>query len=225
MHTTTNNKSCLFFNLLFQTLNLRKKMISSNYKNNENEIEKENEIKKEDDVKRIEADVKWYHPGKGYGFLCYNDDFPNEIMIHFSKLEAIKCAYIKPGDRVICEVKEGKSGLQVERVIDVKFSSPEKRTLSGFIDSRLPPVDPECMKDVEGTIKWYNPGKGYGFILPHDKGIEIFLHKSILNAAGLNHLEPGTHVRAKIIISERGPEARKLIILNRDKTLQHAANF
>ena len=36
------------------------------------------------------------------------------------------------------------------------------------------------MQDVElkeGTIKWFNPHKGYGFIVPHDGGRDVFLHR------------------------------------------------
>lgn len=183
-------------------------MIYNNYK--------EIETTKDRDVERIEASVKWYNPEKGYGFLFFNDGSPQEIMIHSSKLDAIKCAYIKLGDRVICDVSLGKSGFQVVRVIEVKFSSSEKRTLSGFIASRLSSFDPENLEEVEGVIKWYNPGKGYGFITPQNKGREIFLHQSVLKAAEYHYLEPGTPVKAKIIASERGLEARRLTVLDND---------
>jgi cold shock protein len=46
-----------------------------------------------------------------------------------------------------------------------------------------------------GTIKWFNPEKGYGFIRPDDGGEDIFLHISAVEEAGLDMLEPGQKIR------------------------------
>lgn len=169
-----------------------------------------------DNVERIEANVKWYNPAKGYGFLYQNGKI-DDIMIHFSLLDTIKCPYIKVGDRVICEVAHSKSGLQAVRVIDVKYGSPEPRSISGFFTSKLPPLDPESLEEIEGTLKWYNPDKGYGFIAPKDGTREIFIHFSVLREAGYTFLEPGVPVLAKVAQSERGPEARLMRVLHKEK--------
>lgn len=169
-----------------------------------------------DNEERIEASVKWYNPAKGYGFLIRKGR-ADDIMIHFSTLDAIGCAYVKEGDRVLCEVTSGKSGLYVVRVIEVKFESFEMRSLSSFFTSRLIPVDLESLEEIEGTIKWYNPVKGYGFIIPDGDTREIFLHSTILRHAGYKTLEPGTRVLAKVFHSERGPEARTLSIIEEKK--------
>jgi cold shock protein len=169
-----------------------------------------------DTVERIEANVKWYNPAKGYGFL-YQEGKTGDIMIHFSLLDAIKCPYIKLGDTVICEVAHGKSGLQAVRVIDVKYGSPEPRSISGFFTSKLPPLDPESLEEIEGILKWYNPNKGYGFICPDDGTREIFMHFSVLREAGYTFLEPGARILVKVAQSERGPEARMIRVLHKEK--------
>lgn len=69
----------------------------------------------------------------------------------------------------------------------------------------------------KAIIKWYNPNKGYGFILPDDGGREIFIHYSTIHAAGYTFLEPGIRVLAKISNSERGPEARIITVLQEEK--------
>jgi CspA family cold shock protein len=135
-------------------------------------------------------------------------------MIHFSALDAIKCPYIKPGDQVVCEVVEGRSGLQALRVIEVRYGSSEARSLATVFSPRLTPEELENLEEIEGTLKWYNHDKGYGFISPHDGSSEIFVHFSVVREAGYKFLEPGIRVLAKISQSDRGPEARTIRVLH-----------
>ena len=176
---------------------------------------KENEIS--NSVERVEASVKWYNPVKGYGFLIA-DTHSSDIMIHFSTLDKTGCPYVKEGDRVICDIGPGRRGLQVVRVIEVIYDSPESRSLVDFFDSRLSPLNPEDLEDIEGVIKWYNPDKGYGFICPNDGGREIFLHFSVLRKAGYRFLDPGTPVLAKVFQSERGPETRAITVIEHGRS-------
>ncbi len=45
-----------------------------------------------------------------------------------------------------------------------------------------------------GTVKWYNPEKGYGFIQPDDKSTDVFVHMSAVEKAGLSILSEGQKV-------------------------------
>lgn len=45
-----------------------------------------------------------------------------------------------------------------------------------------------------GTVKWFNPAKGYGFIEPEDGGKDAFVHISAVERAGLNTLQEGQKV-------------------------------
>jgi len=163
-------------------------------------------------LERIETSVKWYNPAKGYGFLIRDTD-PTDIMIHFSVLDAVGCPYITEGDRVICDIGPGKHGLQVVRVREVRFCSPEPRSLADFFDSKATSFDPASLEELEGTVKWYNSKKGYGFIYPDDGRAEVFLHASVVHAAGCKSLMPGVRVLIKVFSSERGQEARMLTVL------------
>lgn len=42
-----------------------------------------------------------------------------------------------------------------------------------------------------GTVKWYNPTKGYGFIQPNDGGKDVFVHVSAVESSGLGSLNDG----------------------------------
>ena len=57
-----------------------------------------------------------------------------------------------------------------------------------------------------GTVKWFNPTKGYGFIQPQDGGRDVFVHISAVERAGLNSLNEGQIVEYEII-SNRGKES------------------
>ncbi|MDE8347050.1 MAG: cold shock domain-containing protein [Acidocella sp.] len=48
---------------------------------------------------------------------------------------------------------------------------------------------------VTGIVKWFNPGKGYGFIAPDAGGNDIFVHISAVQHAGLRKLNEGERVR------------------------------
>jgi CspA family cold shock protein len=59
---------------------------------------------------------------------------------------------------------------------------------------------------VKGTVKWFNPTKGYGFIQPDTDGQDVFVHISAVEKAGLNDLREGDKVTYDII-SDRGKES------------------
>lgn len=42
-----------------------------------------------------------------------------------------------------------------------------------------------------GTVKWFNPTKGFGFIVPDNGGNDVFVHISAVEAAGMNGLDEG----------------------------------
>jgi CspA family cold shock protein len=57
-----------------------------------------------------------------------------------------------------------------------------------------------------GTVKWFNPTKGYGFIQPDTGGKDVFVHISAVEKAGLNDFRQGDKVNYDII-SDRGKES------------------
>ena len=54
-----------------------------------------------------------------------------------------------------------------------------------------------------GTVKWFNPTKGYGFIQPDDGGKDVFVHISAVERAGLSTLAEGTKVSFDLVADRR----------------------
>ena len=59
---------------------------------------------------------------------------------------------------------------------------------------------------AKGTVKWFNPVKGYGFIQPSDGGRDVFVHISSVERSGLGSLTEGQVVTYDVT-TERGKQA------------------
>nr|WP_249809081.1 cold-shock protein [Bradyrhizobium sp. 137] len=57
-----------------------------------------------------------------------------------------------------------------------------------------------------GTVKWFNPTKGYGFIAPDDGGKDVFVHISAVEKAGFTSLAEGAKVSYEIV-TDRGKQS------------------
>ncbi len=57
-----------------------------------------------------------------------------------------------------------------------------------------------------GTVKWFNPTKGFGFIQPEDGSRDVFVHVSAVERAGIGTLNDGQRVSYNVV-SERGKQA------------------
>jgi CspA family cold shock protein len=58
-----------------------------------------------------------------------------------------------------------------------------------------------------GTVKWFNESKGFGFIAPEDGSKDLFVHQSAINGEGFRTLEEGAKVTFDTESSDKGPRA------------------
>ena len=89
---------------------------------------------------------------------------------------------------------------------DDNYSPPER---SGFTQRESGPrfdASP-AGPPVQATVKWYNPDKGFGFIVRDSGGKDIFVHASALNRAGISELAEGQRVAVDMVEGGKGPEA------------------
>ena len=61
-----------------------------------------------------------------------------------------------------------------------------------------------------GTVKWFSPVKGYGFISPDDSETEVFVHYSAIDGEGYRNLYEGDKVEFDLVDRGKGPQAQNV---------------
>jgi CspA family cold shock protein len=60
---------------------------------------------------------------------------------------------------------------------------------------------------AEGTVKWFNDSKGFGFITPDDGSADVFVHHTAISGEGFKSLSEGNHVEYAVTQGPKGPQA------------------
>ncbi|UVE94468.1 cold-shock protein [Dietzia sp. B32] len=61
---------------------------------------------------------------------------------------------------------------------------------------------------AQGTVKWFNAEKGYGFIAPEDGSADLFVHYSSIEGSGFKSLEENQRVEFEVGEGQKGPQAQ-----------------
>jgi len=63
---------------------------------------------------------------------------------------------------------------------------------------------------AEGTVKWFNDSKGFGFI-EQDGGKDVFVHHTAIQGSGFKSLEEGARVSFDVVDGPKGPSAQNVV--------------
>ena len=63
---------------------------------------------------------------------------------------------------------------------------------------------------AQGTVKWFNADKGFGFIAPDDGTPDVFVHHSVIEADGYRSLQEDQRVEYSAIRGAKGPQAERV---------------
>lgn len=160
----------------------------------------------------VRAPVKWFHPVKGYGFLK-PEDGSDDVFCHLTAVQESGRDTLPSGAVVTCEIVPGDKGPQVSRILSVEPPTvgavPVER--SQLFDARQsgPQADAALPADgvFQGTVKFFDAARGFGFVVPEEGGPEVFVHCSVLFRSGMTGLDTGQRVLVRAESVPRGLQA------------------
>ena len=165
--------------------------------------------------RRIAALVKWFMPSKGYGFLEPEDGSP-DVFCHLSAVQASGLATLPQGGVVTCEIVAGDRSPQVSRILAV-----EPPATGHGPAERGPPLDAghpgpqagaqvSAAPELPATVRFFDPARGFGFVVPDGSDHEVFVHASVLFRSGMADLELGQRVFVRAERVPRGLRATEI---------------
>ena len=158
----------------------------------------------------VDAVVKWFKGDKGFGFVELSNG-SGDAFLHIGALQSAGFESVPPGAKLKVMVANGVKGQQVTRVLEVDTAGAAERAPQRSFDSPRPPArrapDLSSAVEIQGAVKWFDGAKGFGFVQANDGGKDVFVHISILGAAGISQLPEGQPVTMKVVDTQKGREA------------------
>ena len=168
--------------------------------------------------------VKFFNGQKGFGFVV-RDDGGEDVFVHISAVEAAGLTGLADGQPMEFTLTERNGRVSAtDLVIDgepmpVSDRAPPREAREGGFGDRPPrPAAGGFSRDrdaapatngqrVEGTVKFFNGQKGFGFIQREDGGPDAFVHISAVERAGMSNLNEGQRVSFELEEDRRGKQA------------------
>lgn len=163
----------------------------------------------EEDQPRITGTVKWFDPGKGFGFVVADTGGP-DILLHANVLRNFGQSSVADAAGIEVRIQKTDRGIQAVEVlrIDPPDSAPigeEVEPEAGFeevVDLSVP-LEP-------ARVKWFDKAKGFGFANVFGRPEDVFLHIEVLRRSGLADLQPGEAVSLRVTDGKRGRMATQV---------------
>jgi CspA family cold shock protein len=154
------------------------------------------------------ATVMWFNADRGFGFVKASDG--TEAYLHVRTLEAGGASHVSEGTQLKVRINEGPKGSQVSQVLEVIAATAQTAPEEHQAFPASPRADDCNALEVAsvGTVKFYKPEKGFGFISVQGLDRDVFVHASVLTRSGLVALTGGQKLALTYAKGHKGLEAR-----------------
>lgn len=154
------------------------------------------------DTRAVSGRVKWFDPGKGYGFVV-SDEIGPDILLHANVLRNFGQGSVSEGVEIVLNVQTTERGVQAVEVLEIRLPPVESVEPSDTLSAYpLEALENEPLQPCR--VKWFDKAKGFGFANVFGQGDDVFVHIEVLRRSGFADLQAGEAVALKIVEGRRG---------------------
>lgn len=161
------------------------------------------------DRQQISGRVKWFDPGKGFGFIVA-DEGGADILLHANVLRNFGQGSVADNARITVRIQQTDRGAQAVEVLEILPPESEGDHLPEDIGVN----DAAALLDLPlepARVKWFDKVKGFGFANVFGLPEDVFIHIEVLRRSGFADLQPGEAVCLRVIDGKRGRMAAQVM--------------
>jgi len=161
------------------------------------------------DRQQISGRVKWFDPGKGFGFIVA-DEGGADILLHANVLRNFGQGSVADNARITVRIQQTDRGAQAVEVLEILPPESEGEHLPEDIGVN----DAAALLDLPlepARVKWFDKVKGFGFANVFGLPEDVFIHIEVLRRSGFADLQPGEAVCLRVIDGKRGRMAAQVM--------------
>ena len=161
------------------------------------------------DRQQITGRVKWFDPGKGFGFIVAEQG-GGDILLHANVLRNFGQGSVADNARITVRIQLTDRGAQAVEVLEIMPPEgdadhlPEDIGLSDASVLQALPLEP-------ARVKWFDKVKGFGFANVFGLAEDVFIHIEVLRRSGFADLQPGEAICLKVVDGKRGRMAAQVM--------------